>query len=489
MKNISFAFKSLLKQGFTYGLGEAINKSIYILLIPLYVRYLSPSEFGQYCLLLITANIIIMIFSANLGSSLLRSYYDYKFDNDRNDLITTAFLITSGLSISLIIFGYLFSGIISKLILTTEKSHFLFIMLLAGAFQVMNQIPLNVLRAKMQAKKFIISNISLTLLHIILVIFFLVFLNMKVSGLVFSFLIYSILSFLLFYALIFKNIWSNFNPSEFYKLFAFGLPLIPSGIAIFIMNSSGSFFLKYFTSLSQVGIYNIAYKFGMITQFLLVLPLAKTWNPIMLAVKDKPFANKFYSKTLTYYVFAGILVLLSISIIAKELLIVFTNEQYVVGYKIVPLILLSYFFVGFGRVSSGVGINLKRKTKYDMYSFVIASILNLFLNYLLIPKFGIMGAAVATCLAYLCAVTLKFFYSRKLYRINYEFNRVFLILFTGFIIFFFGRLIDTGNLWFNIAIKLNLLIIYPLALYFIDPETRKEIQALIKKYIMKVRES
>lgn len=484
MQDISTAFKSLLKQGFTYGLGESINKSISILLIPLYARYLIPSEFGQYSLLLITTNILIMIFCANLGPSMLRSYYDYQDDNERNNLITTAFFITGSLSISLILFGCLFSKTISKIILNNENNY-LFIMLIAGAFQIMNQIPRNVLRAKMLTGIYIISNISLTFLHILLVILFLIILNMKVSGLVYSFLIYSIISSVLFYSLIFKNLCSKLIHSEVYKLFAFGLPLIPSGIAVFIMNSSDSYFLKYFTSFTQVGIYNIAYKFGMITQFLLVLPLAMSWNPIMLAVKDKSYANEFYRKALTYYVFIGVFILLALSVLAKEILIFFTNEQYYLGYKIIPLILLSYFLVGLGRIASGVGITLKRKNKYDMFAFLIAAILNLILNYLLIPNFGIMGAAVATCLSFLCAVTIKFFYSRNLYRIEYEFKRVLLYFLTGIIIYFFASLINKENIWLNLFLKTIFILIYPLVFYFLDSRTWAELQTLVKKNSIK----
>jgi len=474
VENIKDTFKTFAKQGTVYGIGSIVNKAIGFFLIPVYTHLLDPAEFGRFALLSLTINILIIIFSAGLPTAMFRSYYDYKEEDQQNTVISTVTYLCFFFALLLISTGFIFTDIFARIVSLTERKFLIKLMFISAGFEVMNHIPLNVFRAKMKAKLFIVLNISSALVRFLLIIYFVVILKYSLDGLIFGYFLSSIITFILLYSFIFKYINLKIQMSEIKIMLAFGLPLILSGISHFILQSSDSYFLKHYTDIAHVGIYNIAYKFGMISQFILVVPLEKTWNPLMLAVKDKDFAMDFYKKSLTYYTFIGLSIVLFFSIFSRELFLLLTNESYIIGYTIIPFILLTYFAMGFGRIATGVGITLKRKTKYGMIAFTIAAIVNILLNFLLIPLFNIYGAAISTLLSYSLAIIVKYHFSQKLIKISYEFNRISLFFIIAIIIFIPGFFLYFNNIFLNIIIKLLFVLLFPVIIYIVDKKSKND---------------
>ena len=95
------------------------------------------------------------------------------------------------------------------------------------------------------------------------------------------------------------------------------------------------------------------------------------------------------------------------------------NSEYYEAYKIVPLLSFSIILHGFYTVIS-VGVILTKKTKYVIISNYSAAIVNIFLNLLMIPKYGMMGAAIASVIAYVINSILLFNFAQKSYYIKYK---------------------------------------------------------------------
>jgi O-antigen/teichoic acid export membrane protein len=114
------------------------------------------------------------------------------------------------------------------------------------------------------------------------------------------------------------------------------------------------------------------------------------------------------------------------------------GSAYWSGTHIIPLILLSYMFYGI-YVNLTVGIYIEKKTKWMGLFTGLAAMTNIGCNLILMPRYGMMGAAVAAVLAYLVMMLSIYFVTRKIYRIDYEFNilsAVYLYLLAGLLLFY-----------------------------------------------------
>lgn len=194
----------------------------------------------------------------------------------------------------------------------------------------------------------------------------------------------------------------NFNERYIKLLLKYGYVLIPASYATWILNSVDKISLVQNYTLAEVGIYSLAYGFGYLTIQLFVNPLSTLFPSVasLLYAKDKLeilLKVEEYSKqfillstisSAIFYVFCG-----------KDILLIFSTKDFIKGWSVIPLITLAYLqhsLAAFGIVKLG----LINKQYYNSISIIAACIANIILNIVLVPKFGIEGAAISLLCAY-----------------------------------------------------------------------------------------
>jgi O-antigen/teichoic acid export membrane protein len=272
----------------------------------------------------------------------------------------------------------------------------------------------SVLRLREQSKRYAIFAVVQFLATAGLNILFVAVMHRGVLGilegaLIAAFLLYSILL-----RDIIKNAKISFSITELKEMLSFGLPLVPAGLGIWIMTMADRYFLQFLSTSQELGLYSLGYKFGMVVQGLIVGPIMLAWGPFLWSVAKEKNAKEIYSSVLTYFVVVGMAVALVLSVLSKEVLQVMAAPAFYAAYRVIPLIAVSYVLYGCCYILSP-GINLERKTKYFAVIVVVGSVVNLGLNYLLIPDYGMMGAAVATVIAYLLLPPGTYFVSKRFY--------------------------------------------------------------------------
>lgn len=181
---------------------------------------------------------------------------------------------------------------------------------------------------------------------------------------------------------------------------------------------------------------------------------------------DKEGAKDFFAKVLTYFVFVLFMAALIISFFSKEVIILFaSNTDYYIAYTVVPLLSLGFILRGTNYVFS-LSLHYVKRTKFNAYIISSAALVNIILNFALIPYFGIYGAAITTIISNYVMVQLFYYYAQKFYPVKYELKRVFMLFFIGLIWLLVGYLIDTrlNYFWLAILFKLVLLIAFPFIL-------------------------
>jgi O-antigen/teichoic acid export membrane protein len=237
------------------------------------------------------------------------------------------------------------------------------------------------------------------------------------------------------------------------------------------------YFLRYYWGSSEVGLYGLGWRFGMVINMLLVHPFRTTWLPFMFSIQKEERARRVYALSLTYFFVVGMFVVLLLSVLAKEIILLAATEGYLEAYRAIPLIAIAYLFFGM-YYTVDVGVLLKGKTKYYVVITGIAAIVQLGLNFIFIPKHGMLGAAFSTAVSYFILFLLMYFTAQKLYPIKYEKMRLLKILTAGVFIYTISHLIQIDSIWLSVILKMLLIASFPLLLYVLRFFLQQEIDAV-----------
>ncbi|MBI2830676.1 MAG: oligosaccharide flippase family protein [Chloroflexi bacterium] len=479
-------FKETGKHGIIYGLGTSFQYALSIILVPIYTRELTTADYGVLGLVMTTGSIFLGIFGLGITSGLIRSYYDYENENERKTVVSTAVILTAASCILLGLLGLLVSRQLSIMLFQDEgyRPHLLIIMG-STIFGLLTSIPYILFRAKMKSTLFSILNLVFFVVGLGLTIYMVAVLKWGILGALYGNFITGALSFFGLYYYIRGDISLKFSMQEARKMLSFGVPLVPTNLGGFVMNFSARYFLNAFTSLGAVGLFTLGYQFGSVFSAIFIMPLRQIWTPMFLSVKDHSNAKEFYGRALTYVLFIGCFLFLGLSLLSKEVIRVLATKQYWDSYIIVPLIVGSFLLYSF-EIILNVGIGLKRKTKLVMVYFVAGGLVNLGFNFLLIPRYGMLGAAYATLISYIAMMVIVYLFNRRLIKVDYEWARIAKIGLVTALIFAAGYLVRIDNLYASAGFKLAVILAYPFLLYlsrFYLPEEKQKTRELTRKLL------
>jgi O-antigen/teichoic acid export membrane protein len=265
----------------------------------------------------------------------------------------------------------------------------------------------------------------------------------------------------------------DFSKPVLRSLLNFGLPLVPGAIAALILVSADRYILNKFSTTTMVGLYSLGYSIGMVIN-LIVQAVQLAWPTQLFEIAKLPDAKQRLSMTLTYYCLALGFISLAVSVLAREILAIMTTPEYYGAYIIMPLITLSYVFYGI-RFMTTIGMYIKNKVKYSSFVIISAAIFNLLLSFILIPRFGMIGAAWATFISYFLLAVVNIMVDSRFMRIPYEYWRLVKILVIWFVVYGISLLINTPSIWINLILNSMLLLGYPIFLFVIRFYNQQEI--------------
>lgn len=413
----------LIKQSGIFGVGIVLSKAVGFLMIPVYTRYLTPSDYGILELL-----DLILFFATNLAgmgifSAVFRFYAAGKSDQDKKETISTA-LISGALSflVSAVLL-ILAANFVSTLAFgSAQFAHLVRIVALTFFFSSLTEVPMAYLRAKEKIGLFVSIGLVRTVFGMLSLAFFLVVLRWGVEGAVYANLLSNGVTGLVLSGAVLAQVPKKVSWQKLKEMLAFGLPLVPWSINMFVLTFSDRFFLRHFGTLADVGIYALAYKLAMIMTVLVNVPFNMVWQWQQFELSKRENAKELYAKVATYLLLAAISVGLGVAIMAKDALRIMTPPAYWGAAPVVPLIVLSFVLSALRLVVIS-GIYIQKVTGRLVWIALASTVSNLVLNWLLIPRYLVMGAAIATVLSYAANVAMCFQKSQAAYPIPYNYIR------------------------------------------------------------------
>ena len=426
-------FNRLTKDSLVYGLGDAINKSVAIFLVPVYTRIFSTADYGVIDVLATISSMLSL--SIILGFTNSQNFYFFKTDNmhDQCTTLSTSFIfrITVGILVGTI--AYIFADFISMLVFKNKAyGIYLKIIALTVPLEALKTLFVNIQRLTFAKWKYLLLTVGSGLTTILFIVYLVVIKRVGLIG-VFEGRLGGVMVFAVVGFFLAKDYLKiSFSKSRLWEMAKYSIPLVPLTLALWVLKFSDRYFLLKFSNTSQIGLYSIGNKFALGIA-MVVSAFLMAWNPFSFSVAKEDDAKQFYAKVLTYYLTGICFLSILLSLFARELLMLIAQPAYYGGSKVVGLLAFSSIAYGAHHIIS-IGLALTKKTSLMSLSFIIAAIANIILNYLLIPSFNIMGAACATLISFVIADIFSYFMSQKYYYINYETAKLGkIILFSGII--------------------------------------------------------
>ena len=369
---------------------------------------------------------IALTFTLALDLAIFRIYHDYKNEKDKRDFLGTIFISFLFISIFLFLIYILFQNKIVLIFNSIEFSPYYIITIGYTFLNIFSIIPLVYLQIKHKSKSYIFLSILSTVLSICVILYFLVFKQQGALGYLKGEFFSKLILLPIFLYLTIKIINLKFSFPKLINTIKFSLPMIPGLLSAWVLNLSDRIFIERYFSLDEVAIYSVSYKISTIV-LILSGAFAMAYNPFFYekaASSNQIIAKKNLSSINNIYVIISFYFSVGLILFANNIFDVFFNETYSSGYTIVPLIVLGCFFC----IVTGL-LNLmfyqQKKSLQLMYIAMIGAVLNIILNFMFIPKFGIEGAALSTCICFLIILLIVYKYAKLYYFIEFDFKLIF----------------------------------------------------------------
>lgn len=465
------------------------------MLVPVYTRYLRASEFGVLSLLTITLTLISIVLKFGLNHAYFRHYYDTEDPEHRRRIVgsTLVFLLVS--SVISTALCYLLAPQISEAVFSGDKSRaaLLRLVFLISFFEVIAVVPDSILRANFKSARYSILNIAAFLFQLSVITYLVIFVEASVEKVLIGRLLGAGFEAAIFFFAVRRDLSLRFSKIELRGMLAYGAPLIFNQISFTLFVMIDRFFLERFGKERDVGIYALGNTLVSVVTVLATVPFSQVWTVMRFSVMNEEGAEEYYSRVLTYITFVSMFLALGVSAVAGDGLLRFARSDYWPAANIIPLLALAAVLDSAARVLN-IGITLKKRTIFAPIVIAAALVVNVGLNFWLIPRYASMGAAISTLLSYAVFCALRFWASNLFFKVRYEWGRVFALGAIGSLIVVAFYAIDylRGNLaddsyddparrriiYLTITIKISLALSFPLillALRFYDERERRRL--------------
>lgn len=475
----------MIKKSFVYIIGQGIASIISFILLPWYTRYLSPEEYGFVALFLITIAFSTVFLSFGLNTSFMIKYYK-STEYQKKKLFTfvlSAYLVVIPITVILSPFSSMLKPILGE---DVKTYHFLLFGLII-LFSLYNQFFLALLRNQLKATLYVIFSIGNSLVIGILNLLFIIKFDLSYWSFFYSNLISNFIFMIVgifYYQGYFTKINFCKDISDILTLFKIGWPIIPSQVSSMVLTSGDRYVLKSLIGENAVGIYSIGYRFGSLIQSFIIGPLFSSYCPVAydLFVKNISKFKEVQKNYLILYVLILVSLILFASIFFEHLFQYIIDERYWGSYKIIGPILLSVLFIGIIYFQNIVQ-TMFEKLYYSMWVTMIGAALNIGLNYILIPVWGVNGAAFTTFVCYFLMMISSIIINNRMLKIEYNWGKVTLIIAIGIIGVVLQHTVNVQDIYLSVCVKGLLAMFCMFILYIFN---RSLINTILSKVINKI---
>lgn len=414
--------KRFFKDSAIYGFGKFLAYGIGFFLIPVYTHVFAPTEFGIVDLLNTFARLALLTVALEVAQAVIRFLPDATDQEERVAYSSTALWFSVAAYGVFTVIGWLGAETFSAWLIGLEgEAHAFRVALLmiwaAGIFNLMQ----NQLRWQAKSVKYTIASIVDTVISLGLTIVLIVWMGVGIEGVFWGQLIGLLAGIAVAYVFSRGEFRFMFRWSKLREMLRFSLPLVPSGIAVFVYLYIDRLTINALLTTADVGIFGVGYRIASIVS-LLMFGFQISMMPLVYQHYRDPQTPRNLANIFRYFVAGALLMVVGLSLFSREIISILTTPEYLSAWVVVPFLVPATLLSNMYIFAPGLGI-AKRTGAIAMIN-VGGAVLNTILNLLLIPSLGILGAALATLISMACVFATFMSFSQRIYPVPHAWGRL-----------------------------------------------------------------
>jgi O-antigen/teichoic acid export membrane protein len=450
-----------------YVLGNVMRRSLSVVTMPVFTRYLSTSGYGVLAIVGTIQNMLEVFYELGVGSAATRSFYDSKEEGPRRVLFGTLLVFsvgaTTALTVLLLALGpWLWAMAQSEIpfypylgltILTVFVGNIA--VLPRALFRVLNQVP-----------TFFKLSLAQAVLTAGLAVAFVVWLDLGPLGPVLATFAGAVVFFAVYATYLRPHVQLAFRPEIVRQSLAFGAPEIPLRWGRWALRTADRLILQRFASLAAVGIYSVGSSVSKMGFDLVANGIHWALVPFFYSTATEESdgrSRRLFARIATYNLLILVALGLGTLVFGRDLIHLLASAKYAEAERVMPLIVAASVLEASFYIPSK-GLYLMRRTGLLLPLFLVPALLNVGLNLVLVPAMGMMGAAWSALIGYSVMITASLIVSQRVYHIPYEYGRLARVLLAGPLVWGVTLALPDVGLALGLALKTLALALYPLLL-------------------------
>ncbi len=419
--------RALVKDSAVYAVGVIASQLVGFLMIPIYTRVLTPADYGIIETIMRVVDVINLFLALGLVEALLRHYYLAKDEDDRRRLVASTF----SFNLLVVVGGCLLILPLSPQLARLAFGHdryaqYVSAWLVATLVNNMMELPLALWRAEGKPWRFTFISLSRLFTQLVTNIILVVILRWGIWGVVMSNLLNAVVWSTVLGLTVRRRYGISLDTDWLLAVLRYGLPLVPASLSQFVLHYSDRFFLARNVSETDLGLYSLAYRFGMLVSIAMRV-VATAWYPWVFGTA-KSRSDLSEVRRATALVEVTLAVVASMVILLTEVVLrIMSAPRFWQASQYVSLIVAGCWFFAM-HIPWSVGARLAGRTDVVARAHVLTAIVSLIGYGLMIPRYGAWGAAMMTLLSFVSLSLTCLVWSEKTMPIGLDVRTVLLSL-------------------------------------------------------------
>lgn len=418
-------YKKLLSNTFILSIGTFSSKLLVYFLMPLYTAILSKEQYGTADLITNMCNLLIPFCCIGITHGVFR----FSADNEEDQRT----IFSSGMTVliaSSLVFLTL-SPLISLISYFEDYVALIAFYVISSNFHTLCK---EYIRAKGHMKLYAAQGIIGTALTVAFNLLFLIPMKLGVLGYVLSVAVADAVGTV--FLIIVEKLYKDFSFKvvslpKIKEMLRYSLPMMPTTVIWWITNVSDRFFVTYLCGSAENGLYSVAYKIPTLIA-LVASVFNEAWQLSAISEsKDREEVSKFFSAVFERYqavLFLGASFLIPLSQIGTRILL---DSSYFDAWAFIPVLLVATVFSSL-TTFIGTIYTVKKRTMMSFLTAGFGTLLNIILNFMMIPSMGAQGAAIATAISYFAVFAFRAVHSKSF--MPFDLKSIKLTLNTGIVL-------------------------------------------------------
>ncbi|HUH15267.1 MAG TPA: oligosaccharide flippase family protein [Gaiellaceae bacterium] len=463
--------RRLGRHSVVYGLGGVVSRILAVFLLPLYTRFLDREDLGAVGLVVALSAVLVTVLRLGISSAFFRFYFESKDPAQRRLVVRTSFWFTMASATAGLAAGVALAEPIAGLLGIGDAD--LVRAGFVGIWAQMNYEQLTALfRAEERSTAFVLASLANVAVTIGATVLLVVAWEQGALGVIVGNFTGTLVVYLALLGVHREQLGLQFSRPLLREMNRFGIPLVPAALALIAVNFSDRFFLVHLADLEEVGLYEIGVRIAS-AMVLLLTAFRMAWPAFAYSIEDDGEARRTYAFVLTYLVAVASWLALALGLLAPWLVRLLTQPEFYAGERVVaPLAFGGMAYAAY--IVMVIGVGRAKRTQFNWLITGLAAVVNVALNLLLIPRYGMMGAAAATVAAYGVMFVAMTWYAQRVFHVPYQWRRVLTAAGAAVALLLAGKALG------GLAAALALTLAYPLALLLLGfylPEERRTLIA------------